>query len=197
MRSRWPRRAPSSRRRGRSARGCSPRCTRTRGRATCQTTRCARLALALALALPRRPHHSLSPRPLTTATPSLQVLEKMFMDRLLRPAEVATFASSLAKHQTATLADGSTVLDRAVIEHNMLATSRLYANIRCDTRARNPRRRRLHTRRAPPNPSPSPLPREATATRQWRRPPVPRTERCDPAFGGGGRAMRSGARPAA
>ena len=38
-------------------------------------------------------------------------------------------ASSLATHQKATLEDGSTVLDRAVIEHNMLATSKLYTNI--------------------------------------------------------------------
>ena len=45
------------------------------------------------------------------------------MERLLRPEEVAAFASSLATHQRATLDDGSTVLDRAVIEHNMLATS--------------------------------------------------------------------------
>ena len=57
------------------------------------------------------------------------VLEKMYMERLLRPAEVTAFASSLATHQKATLEDGSTVLDRAVIEHNMLAASRLYANI--------------------------------------------------------------------
>ena len=42
------------------------------------------------------------------------------------------FASGLATHQKATLEDGSTVLDRAVIEHNMLATSRLYANISFD-----------------------------------------------------------------
>ena len=35
--------------------------------------------------------------------------------------EVSVFEASLAKHQKALLSDGSTVLDRAVIEHNMLA----------------------------------------------------------------------------
>ena len=48
---------------------------------------------------------------------------------MLRRDEVEAFAAGLATHQKATLDDGSTVLDRAVIEHNMLATSKLYANI--------------------------------------------------------------------
>ena len=47
-------------------------------------------------------------------------------------AQVEAFAATLATHQKATLEDGSTVLDRAVIEHNMLATSKLYANISFD-----------------------------------------------------------------
>ena len=72
----------------------------------------------------------------------------------LRQEEVAAFAASLAPHQVATLNDGSTVcqrapactparpacnpslhpraaqvLERAVIEHNMLAASKLYTNI--------------------------------------------------------------------
>ena len=56
------------------------------------------------------------------------------MERLLRRGEVEAFASSLAAHQTATLEDGSTVLDRAVTEHNMLATSKL-----CDAHRSQPR----------------------------------------------------------
>ena len=39
------------------------------------------------------------------------------------------FAQQLEKHQQATLSDGSTVLERAVIEHNMLAASRIYKNV--------------------------------------------------------------------
>jgi len=65
----------------------------------------------------------------THALSNFPMLEKMFMERLLRKEEVEAFAASLAAHQKATLDDGSTVLDRAVMEHNMLATSKLYANI--------------------------------------------------------------------
>jgi COP9 signalosome complex subunit 4 len=57
------------------------------------------------------------------------ILEKMFLDRLIAPAEVEKFAQGLSPHQLATTADGSTVLAKAVVEHNLLATSRLYSNI--------------------------------------------------------------------
>ncbi|KAJ9646619.1 hypothetical protein H2201_000703 [Coniosporium apollinis] len=57
------------------------------------------------------------------------ILEKIFLDRLLSPSEVAAFASKLQPHQLAKTADGSTVLEKAVLEHNLLATSRLYNNI--------------------------------------------------------------------
>ncbi|KZF23856.1 hypothetical protein L228DRAFT_229552 [Xylona heveae TC161] len=57
------------------------------------------------------------------------ILEKMFLDRLLSPAEVKQFADKLAPHQLAQTADGSTVLTKAVIEHNLLGASRLYSNI--------------------------------------------------------------------
>ena len=57
------------------------------------------------------------------------MLEKMFLDRLLTPVEVKKFAEGLQPHQTAKTADGMTVLDKAVVEHNLLGTSRLYNNI--------------------------------------------------------------------
>ncbi len=57
------------------------------------------------------------------------ILEKMFLDRLLSAEEVDSFAASLLPHQLAQTADGSTVLAKAVIEHNLLAASRLYENI--------------------------------------------------------------------
>ena len=57
------------------------------------------------------------------------ILEKIFLDRLLTPREVAAFADKLAPHQLAETADGSTVLAKAVTEHNLLAASRLYNNI--------------------------------------------------------------------
>lgn len=57
-------------------------------------------------------------------------LEKIFLDRLVSPAEVEKFAEGLAPHQLATTADGSTVLAKAVVEHNLLSASRLYSNIK-------------------------------------------------------------------
>jgi len=57
------------------------------------------------------------------------ILEKMYLEKILRKPEVEKFAKELKPHQMATLGDGSTVLDRAVIEHNLLAASKLYNNI--------------------------------------------------------------------
>jgi COP9 signalosome complex subunit 4 len=68
-------------------------------------------------------------------TPSVEefgILEKMFLDRLLTADEVAAFAKKLAPHQLAVTSDGTTVLDKAVIEHNLVAASKLYENIRVD-----------------------------------------------------------------
>ena len=62
--------------------------------------------------------------------PNFSVLEKMFTERLLKKDEIEAFVTSLATHQKARVDDdGTTVVDRAIIEHNMLATSKLYANI--------------------------------------------------------------------
>jgi COP9 signalosome complex subunit 4 len=57
------------------------------------------------------------------------ILEKMFLDRLLSKAEVDKFAEGLAVHQLARTSDGSTVLAKAVMEHNLRGASRLYSNI--------------------------------------------------------------------
>lgn len=57
------------------------------------------------------------------------ILEKMFLNRLLSPTEVTKFADKLAPHQLAQTADGSTVLAKAVTEHNLLSASQLYENI--------------------------------------------------------------------
>jgi COP9 signalosome complex subunit 4 len=62
-------------------------------------------------------------------TPEHSILEKIFLDRLLSPEEVKNFASGLKDHQLAKTADGSTVLDKAVLEHNLVAASKLYQNI--------------------------------------------------------------------
>lgn len=43
--------------------------------------------------------------------------------------EVEAFAQTLKPHQRALLSDGSTVLDKAVMQHNLLSASKLYNNI--------------------------------------------------------------------
>ncbi|KAF9970878.1 hypothetical protein BGZ73_006277 [Actinomortierella ambigua] len=61
--------------------------------------------------------------------PHFSILEKMYLDRVLRSGEVAEFAQTLKPHQLALLPDQTTVLDRAVIEHNLLSASKIYNNI--------------------------------------------------------------------
>ncbi|KAF9247077.1 hypothetical protein BU15DRAFT_69919 [Melanogaster broomeanus] len=86
--------------------------------------------------------------------PTYNILSKMFLDHILRPAEVKTFEQKLRPHQLARIAISSndrlasvvddddpsepststrrgpsTVLDRAVLEHNLLASSKIYNNI--------------------------------------------------------------------
>ncbi|KIJ20051.1 hypothetical protein PAXINDRAFT_107738 [Paxillus involutus ATCC 200175] len=86
--------------------------------------------------------------------PTYNILSKMFLDHILRPAEVKSFEEKLRPHQLAKIAISSndrlvstvddddplepststrrgpsTVLDRAVMEHNVLASSKIYNNI--------------------------------------------------------------------
>ena len=53
----------------------------------------------------------------------------MYSDRLIRRSELQEFENLLQEHQKAVIADGSTILDNAVVEHNLLAASKLYKNI--------------------------------------------------------------------
>ena len=61
--------------------------------------------------------------------PAFSLLEKMYLDRIIRPSEMEEFSALLTAHHKATTADGSSILDRAVIEHNILSASKLYNNI--------------------------------------------------------------------
>ncbi|WAQ96854.1 CSN4-like protein [Mya arenaria] len=58
-----------------------------------------------------------------------QQRSRMYLDRIIRSSELEEFAALLQPHQKAVTADGSTILDRAVIEHNLLSASKLYNNI--------------------------------------------------------------------
>lgn len=57
------------------------------------------------------------------------ILQKVYLERILRKPEVDAFSEELKLHQKALLPDNSTVLDRAMIEHNLLSASKLYTNI--------------------------------------------------------------------
>ena len=57
------------------------------------------------------------------------ILEKMYLDRIIRKPELQELEALLQDHQKATTADGSTLLDRAVVEHNILSASKIYSNI--------------------------------------------------------------------
>ncbi|KAG8073863.1 hypothetical protein GUJ93_ZPchr0006g41195 [Zizania palustris] len=60
------------------------------------------------------------------------ILQKVYLERILRKPEIEAFAEELRPHQKALLPDRSTVLDRAMIEHNLLSASKLYTNISFD-----------------------------------------------------------------
>jgi len=61
---------------------------------------------------------------------SFPILEKMYLERILRASEVAAFAQLLQPHQKAELKDEALqVHEKAVIEHNLLSASKLYNNI--------------------------------------------------------------------
>ncbi|KAF8782588.1 COP9 signalosome complex subunit 4-like [Argiope bruennichi] len=64
--------------------------------------------------------------------PAYGILEKMYLDRIIRRSELEEFSAMLQSHQKALTTDGSTILDRAVIEHNLLSASKLYNNITFD-----------------------------------------------------------------
>ncbi|XP_042492108.1 COP9 signalosome complex subunit 4 [Macadamia integrifolia] len=57
------------------------------------------------------------------------ILQKVYLERILRKPEIDAFAEELKEHQKALLPDNFTVLDRAMIEHNLLSASKLYTNI--------------------------------------------------------------------
>lgn len=57
------------------------------------------------------------------------MLEKMYNERIVTPAEAERFKGMLKPHQLARVSGGGTVLERAVREHNVFAASKVYRNI--------------------------------------------------------------------
>jgi COP9 signalosome complex subunit 4 len=64
--------------------------------------------------------------------PAYNILEKMYLDRIIKRTELQDFEALLMDHQKAKTPDGSSILDRAVFEHNLLSASKLYNNITFD-----------------------------------------------------------------
>jgi len=56
-------------------------------------------------------------------------LEKMYLGRILRSNEVISLEKYLKEHQKAKTSEGFTVLQQAIIEHNLLSSSTLYNNV--------------------------------------------------------------------
>lgn len=71
----------------------------------------------------------------TSTLPQFSILQKVYLERLLSQGEVSAFAETLASHQLALLPDGTTVLARSIMEHNLEACSKLYSTIRIDSLA--------------------------------------------------------------
>ncbi|KAK8647131.1 hypothetical protein V6N13_120887 [Hibiscus sabdariffa] len=61
-----------------------------------------------------------------------QVGDEVYLERILRKPQIDTCAEELKPRQKAWLPDNYTVLDRAIIEHNLLSASKLYTNISFD-----------------------------------------------------------------
>ncbi|KAA0157230.1 hypothetical protein FNF29_00582 [Cafeteria roenbergensis] len=61
--------------------------------------------------------------------PSFVMLEKMCRQQLVRKEEADEFRATLRPHHLASVGDGSTVFDRAVREHNVLAASLVFTAI--------------------------------------------------------------------
>lgn len=61
--------------------------------------------------------------------PAYSILEKMYLDRIIKRSDLQEFEALLQEHQKASTVDGSSILDRAVFEHNLLSASKLYNNI--------------------------------------------------------------------
>lgn len=61
-----------------------------------------------------------------------ELLEKMYLERFIKLSEVKKFEEGLRPHQKAVTAENYTVLQKAVLEHNVLALAKIYNNISFD-----------------------------------------------------------------
>ena len=64
------------------------------------------------------------------------VIQKMHQQQIIQIKEMEKFTASLATHQKAKGADGMTIVDKVVMEHNVLAVQRVYESIRISALAK-------------------------------------------------------------
>ena len=57
------------------------------------------------------------------------ILEKLFMQRIIKRPDVEKFSEKLQEHHKALLSSGKTVLETAMIGHNIVAISNIYCNL--------------------------------------------------------------------
>jgi len=60
---------------------------------------------------------------------TFDMLSKMFMDRIITKEEKEKFGKKLKLHQLAKVNESMTVLDKAILEHNIIAASKIYEAI--------------------------------------------------------------------
>jgi COP9 signalosome complex subunit 4 len=63
-------------------------------------------------------------------TSHASILTKMYTEKLLLTSELSLFEKCLKDHQKALMADGHSIVEKAVIEHNMQTTGKIYKNIK-------------------------------------------------------------------
>eukprot|EP01022_Parablepharisma_sp_SALTPOND_P013371 TRINITY_DN1784_c0_g2_i3.p2 TRINITY_DN1784_c0_g2~~TRINITY_DN1784_c0_g2_i3.p2 ORF type:complete len:478 (-),score=47.46 TRINITY_DN1784_c0_g2_i3:14167-15600(-) len=68
----------------------------------------------------------------TRTVAHFNLLEKMYLDRLIKMSEVTKFEEDLKPHQRGMTIENYTVLQKAVLEHDVLALSKIYTNISID-----------------------------------------------------------------
>ncbi|KIH63785.1 PCI domain protein [Ancylostoma duodenale] len=72
--------------------------------------------------------------PRAAQLPSFPLLEKLYLDRLIKANELVEFERELQPHQR-TNEHGQSIVEGVIVEHNMTAVSRLYNNIALPTLA--------------------------------------------------------------
>ncbi|WKY06350.1 hypothetical protein Q1695_006503 [Nippostrongylus brasiliensis] len=72
--------------------------------------------------------------PRAAQLPSFALLEKLYLDRLIKAPELVDFERELQPHQR-TNEHGQSIVEGVIVEHNMTAVSRLYNNIALPTLA--------------------------------------------------------------